>query len=107
MFSLTKKDFEITWFSGTGAGGQYRNKHQNCCRLKHIATGIISTGQSSRSQKENQREALNGIVKNPLFKIWLNNKVFGIESIEEKVNTAMEEGNLKIEYGGGGKYGKM
>ena len=30
LFSVTKKDFSITWFSGTGAGGQYRNKHQNC-----------------------------------------------------------------------------
>lgn len=42
IFSATKKDFEITWFSGTGAGGQHRNKHQNCCRIKHIESGLMA-----------------------------------------------------------------
>lgn len=27
LSSVTKKDFDITWFSGTGNDGQYRNKH--------------------------------------------------------------------------------
>jgi len=53
---LTKKDFKIEWFSGTGAGGQYRNKHQNCCRITHLKTGIqaIST---DRERIQNQRKA--------------------------------------------------
>ena len=51
LFSVTKKDFEITYFSGKGAGGQHRNKHQNCVRLKHKDTGIITTGQDQRSKK--------------------------------------------------------
>jgi len=98
LFSVTKKDFEITWFSGTGAGGQYRNKHQNCCRLKHKDTGIISTGQSSRSRKENIEEALNGLIKNPKFKLWLNNKAFNQDVLIDKVEKEMKEENLKIEY---------
>ncbi len=59
---VTKKDFKITWFSGTGAGGQHRNKHQNCCRIKHIPTGIITTGQKSRSRITNKRDAFNVMV---------------------------------------------
>lgn len=56
---LTKKDFRVDWFSGTGGGGQYRNKHQNCCRITHIATGLTATGQSYRERPANQKEAFN------------------------------------------------
>lgn len=55
--SWTKKDFKIEWFSGTGAGGQHRNKHQNCVRIRHEESGIVTTGQSHRSRQANFREA--------------------------------------------------
>jgi peptide chain release factor 1 len=60
---LTKKDFEIQWFSGTGAGGQHRNKHQNCCRIKHIESGITCVGQNSRSREANKREAFQNLAR--------------------------------------------
>ena len=56
-FSLTKKDFKIDWFSGTGAGGQHRNKHQNCVRITHIDTGFMETGQNHRERSRNFEEA--------------------------------------------------
>ena len=54
---LTKKDFRIEWFSGTGKGGQHRNKHQNCCRIIHLETGIKAQSTNSRERTTNQREA--------------------------------------------------
>lgn len=54
---LTKKDFKLEWYSGTGAGGQHRNKHQNCCRITHIETGLMETGQTERDRPSNQRKA--------------------------------------------------
>lgn len=54
---LTKKDFKLDWFSGQGAGGQHRNKHQNCCRITHLESGLTVNGTDSRSRVENQRTA--------------------------------------------------
>ncbi len=54
---LTKKDFRLEWFSGSGAGGQHRNKHQNCCRIIHIETGLRAQGTESKSRVTNQATA--------------------------------------------------
>lgn len=45
-FSSEDSDFRIEWFSGTGAGGQNRNKCMNSCRLIHIESGVIVTSQT-------------------------------------------------------------
>lgn len=58
MFELNRKDLHFDWFSGTGAGGQHRNKHMNCLRLKHIPTGIRVTAQNSRDRVSNERDAM-------------------------------------------------
>lgn len=55
---MDEKDFDIQWYSGTGKGGQHRNKHQNCCRVVHRATGVSAVGTSSRSREDNKRSAL-------------------------------------------------
>jgi len=47
----------IDFFSGTEAGGQYRNKHQNCVQMIHIATGIMTVGQEQHSREQNMRDA--------------------------------------------------
>lgn len=60
---FTKKDFNIDWFSGTGAGGQHRNKHQNCCRITHLPSGLRCNGTASRSRITNQRYAFNNLAK--------------------------------------------
>lgn len=63
IFSATKKDFRIDWFSGTGAGGQHRNKHQNCCRITHIESGITATCQDHKDRPTNQKIAFSRLVK--------------------------------------------
>ena len=61
MKSYTAKDFEVQWFSGTGKGGQHRNKHQNCCRIIHKETGLKATGQRSRERGANQDAAFRAL----------------------------------------------
>lgn len=54
--ALRDQDLSIRWFSGTGAGGQHRNKHQNSVELTHIPTGISRTAQT-RSRQNSMAEA--------------------------------------------------
>ena len=67
---LTKKDFKLEWYSGSGAGGQHRNKHQNCCRITHLETGLTANGTTSRSRVTNQREAFQELARKVL--LWHN-----------------------------------
>lgn len=49
--TIQTQDVRTEWFSGTGAGGQHRNKHQNSCRLIHEPTGItVMSQQRKRTQ---------------------------------------------------------
>lgn len=54
---IAEDEFRYEWFSGTGKGGQHRNKHQNCCRCIHEPTGIQANGTNSRSREENKHAA--------------------------------------------------
>ncbi len=107
LFSVTKKDLKVEYFSGTGAGGQHRNKHQNCVRIHHSDSGVIVTGQSNRERVANRREAIKNLVTHPKFKMWQNLKVqeslIG-KSIEEVVEKMVIPKHLKIEIKEDGKW---
>lgn len=102
LFSVTKNDFEITWYSGKGAGGQHRNKHMNCCRIKHKETGIMATGQNQRSREQNRKDAFTRLVNSKKFKDWLRIKtsqeMVNTSDIVEKVDREMDMSQLKFEF---------
>jgi len=101
LFSITKKDLKIDYFSGTGAGGQHRNKHQNCVRINHKDSGVIVTGQSNKSRQANIREAFNSLVKHTKFKIWMNmrvNEEIDGKKIEDIIEEQMASEFLKVEF---------
>lgn len=50
------EDFEVSWFSGTGPGGQNRNKVQASARVRHLPTGLVRTAQT-RSRENSERLA--------------------------------------------------
>ena len=58
----TDDDFRVVWFSGTGAGGQHRNKNMNSCRVTHIPTGTTEMRQS-RSRDSNLKEAKEALIR--------------------------------------------
>jgi peptide chain release factor 1 len=58
----TPDDIQIEWFSGTGKGGQHRNKHQNSCRLIHTSTGLVVSAQC-RSRKQSYQQAYDELIR--------------------------------------------
>ena len=101
LFSVTKKDLKIEFFSGTGAGGQHRNKHQNCVRMHHPESGAKATGQSSKERQANLREAFQSLVKSPKVRVWQVEKVTEVQTgktIEQTVDAMLSPENLKVEY---------
>jgi hypothetical protein len=100
LFTLTRKDFVVEWFSGHGPGGQNRNKCQNCCRIKHPASGAVATGQEQRDRVQNQKAAFRRLAEHPKFKVWWTKKVHEIlngETLEQRVEREMQPENLRVE----------
>lgn len=101
VFSVTKKDLEITYFSGSGGGGQHRNKHKNCVRMRHPASGAMTTGQDHKSRVQNQKEAFLRMGKHPIFVQWCKFRIMEktplvAKPILERVEEMMKD--IKIEF---------
>jgi protein subunit release factor B len=99
LFSLTKKDFVVEYYNGTGDGGQNRNKVAVACRIHHPASGAISTCQEERTQKVNRERAFKRLLEKPEFKKWLQietaRRMDTLENIEERVEREIK--NVKME----------
>lgn len=54
--------FSVEWFSGTGKGGQHRNKKQNSCRVIHEPTGL-SESRQGRKRDSNLRDAKRALLE--------------------------------------------
>lgn len=107
LFSVTKKDLVITWYSSPGPGGQHKNKVRSACRIQHPASGAMVTAQERREQKANLKAALHRLVEHPKFHLWWTRKVWEIdegETIEQKVDRLMVPENLKTEVSVSGKW---
>lgn len=105
IFSLTKKDFQVDYYRGSGAGGQNRNKRDTCVRITHPESGAVGECCEERSQLQNKRTAFRRLVDSPKFQIWHKKRVGELliseaerQEIERRVDDWMKEENLKIEY---------
>ena len=73
VLEIREEDFKIEWYSGTGAGGQHRNKHQNSCRITHVPTGITTTAQC-RSRVTSLNEAKDALIEQLKLKNYMQKK---------------------------------
>jgi protein subunit release factor B len=99
LFSLTKKDFVVEYYNGTGDGGQNRNKVATACRIHHPASGVMSACQEERTQKVNRERAFRRLLEKPKFKKWLQietaRRMGALQNIEERVDRELK--NVKTE----------
>jgi protein subunit release factor A len=54
---LSWDDLDLDVFSGSGPGGQHRNKSEQCARLTHRPSGLVVVATASRSQRQNIQAA--------------------------------------------------
>lgn len=97
---LSQKDLEISYFCGSGAGGQARNKVASGVQIRHLESGAMGRASDSRSQHDNKKEAFKRLCEDPKMKFWLSKKVYEIrqgETLEQTIEKEMKLENLKFE----------
>lgn len=80
-FNITDADLRIEWYSGTGAGGQHRNKHQNSCRITHIPSGVVVTSQC-RSRLNSLESAKKEIIER-VSNTYISHKTYEVATIRK------------------------
>ena len=97
---VSKKDLVIEWFNPGKKGGQNSNKHNNCCRLTHPASGACGQGTRHRESKQNQRDAFKALTEHAKFKLWLTRRLYELrtnETTEQRVDRLLAPHNLVVE----------
>jgi len=101
LFSVTASDCNWEVMRGTGPGGQKRNKTESKVRCIHRASGAIGESDETRSQHDNKRKAFRKMAESDKFKAWhkleVSKRTGKLIDLEDNVNRAMNEKNLKVE----------
>ena len=108
LFSVTAADCDWDYMRGTGPGGQKRNKTESKVRCTHRASGAVGESDETRFQPQNKKKAFLKMAESNTFKAWhkiecarrMGDKL----SIDEKVDRAMSDENLKIDIKADGKW---
>lgn len=77
---LRPEDMRIDTYRASGAGGQHVNKTDSAVRITHLATGIVVSSQSQRSQIQN-REWCYKMLKSKLYEQQMMERKKSIEAL--------------------------
>lgn len=97
---LSKKDLKFSYFCGSGAGGQARNKVHSGVQITHEESGAIGRASDSRSLDQNKKAAFERLLKDPRMKFFLSRKVYEVrqgETLEQTIERDMRPEHLRFE----------
>lgn len=97
---LSLKDLDVSYFCGSGAGGQARNKVASGVQLRHEESGAMGRASDSRSQHDNKVSAFKRLMADPRMKLWLARRTQEIrmgETVEAQIAKETTAENLKYE----------
>jgi len=90
----SESDFKIEWYSGTGCGGQNRNKILSSCRLTHLPSGIVKTAQT-RSRQNSLRLAKESLVAELDQQMGLENFMISNSIRSDQVGSGMRGDKIR------------
>lgn len=94
------KDLDVSYFCGSGAGGQARNKVASGCQIIHRESGAIGRASDSRSQADNKATAFIRLTKDPRMKFFIARKIHEMDigmTVEQEVEKMTKPEHLKYE----------
>lgn len=102
IITVTIKDCRVDTFRAGGKGGQNQNKTNSGVRIVHEPSGAVGESREHRDQLTNKKAAFRRMAESEKMQKWLKietlKKLGELKDIEQKVEKAMQEKNLKIEY---------
>lgn len=97
LFTVRISDCDVTTFRAGGPGGQNQNKRDTGVRIVHSPSGARAESRDQRTQLLNKRTAFVRMARTPEFQTWAKLTGLRVRPIDEVVDEAMAEENLKVE----------
>jgi hypothetical protein len=104
LFTVKISDCEVQTFRSGGKGGQNQNKRDTGVRIIHHPSGARGESRDQRTQGMNKRTAFVRMARTPEFQTWAKLTGLRVRPIDELVDEAMAEKNLKLEVREGGRW---
>lgn len=96
----SRKDFDVSYYCGSGPGGSARNKVSSGVQIIHKESGATGRASDSRSQEQNKKSAFERLLKDPKMKFWMAKKIYEVrqqETLEETIEKDTGVDKLKFE----------
>lgn len=90
LFSVTKKDLDITHMRAGGPGGQHQNKTSSATRIVHKPSGAVAEAREHRSQPQNTKAAFKRLTETLAFKKWMAEQLLIGPTPEQWVASEMQ-----------------